>query len=188
MVEPRGRHGDSRGESAIAGSDAEDPDAALSASQLPGWSVNRLDYPTFRVGLIAKVMDRLTIRQLLEQDGLTYAEWRVLARIGAMKDGGTAGQVAEMAWVDGAEVSRAISALERRGFLERRTNPSDRRTSILFLTDAGKARYSETLERRGRFHEQLLSSLSQEERQTLDELLGRIGQELLGILKNGLPE
>lgn len=168
--------------------EAADPTMGLSASQLPGWAVDRLDYPTFRVGLVAKVMDRLTIRQLLEQDALTYAEWRVLARIGAMEDGGTAGQVAEMAWVDCAEVSRAIGVLERKGFLERRKNPSDRRTSLLFLTDVGKARYFETLERRSRFHELLLANLSQEERTMLDDLLGRIGQELMGFLKNGLPE
>ncbi|MEP7351496.1 MAG: MarR family winged helix-turn-helix transcriptional regulator [Sphingorhabdus sp.] len=160
-------------------------DEAPSTSQLPGWTVDQLDYPTFRVGLVAKIMDRLTIRQLLEQDALTYAEWRVLARIAAMPDGGTAGQVAELAWVDCAEVSRAIGALERKGLLARRKNPSDRRTSSVFLTDAGKAQYCETLNRRSSFHEQLLSGLSHEERATLDDLLGRIGTELQDILKNG---
>lgn len=163
-------------------------DAAPGAAQLPGWTIDRLDYPTFRVGLIAKIMDRLTIRQLLEMDGLTYAEWRVLARIAAMKDGGTAAQVVELAWVDNAEVSRAISSLERKGLLERRKNPADRRTSILALTAEGKARYHETLERRSRFHERLLSGLSTEDRATLDDLLGRIGSELRSVLKSGLPD
>ncbi|MEO8723081.1 MAG: MarR family winged helix-turn-helix transcriptional regulator [Sphingobium sp.] len=160
-------------------------DEALSSLELPGWTIDQLDYPTFRIGLVAKIMDRLTIRQLLEQDALTYAEWRVLARIAAMVDGGTAGQVAELAWVDCAEVSRAISALERKGLLARRKNQSDRRTSSVFLTDAGKAQYRETLKRRSSFHEQLLSGLSPEERATLDDLLGRIGTELTSILKNG---
>ena len=160
----------------------------LSDLQLPGWTVDGLDYPTFRIGLIAKIMDRQTIRQLLDQDALTYAEWRVLARVAAMKDGGTAGQVAEMAWVDFAEVSRAVSALERRGLLQRRKSSSDRRTSIVFLTDAGREQYSATLERRIRFHEMLLSGLSKEECATLDEFLGRIGKELMGVLESKSPE
>lgn len=163
-------------------------EAAPGDAQLPGWTVDRLDYPTFRVGLIAKIMDRLTIRQLLESDGMTYAQWRVLARIAAMKDGGTAAQVVELAWVDNAEVSRAITALERKGLLERRKNPSDRRTSILALTADGKVRYAETLQRRSRFHERLLRGLSTEERATLDDLLGRIGSELRSVLKNGMPD
>lgn len=173
---------------AIDEHDSPGNEAAPVEAQLPGWTVDRLDYPTFRVGLIAKIMDRLTIRQLLELDGMTYAEWRVLARIAAMKDGGTAAQVVELAWVDNAEVSRAISALERKGLLERRKNPSDRRTSILALTADGKARYAETLQRRSRFHERLLRGLSTEERATLDDLLGRIGGELRSVLKNGLPD
>jgi DNA-binding MarR family transcriptional regulator len=172
-------------ESAI---DEAHADESLLSSQLPGWSVGQLDYPTFRVGLIAKIMDRLTIRQLLDQDGLTYAEWRVLVRIAAMADGCTAGQVAELAWVDCAEVSRAISSLERKGLLSRRKNSADRRTSLVFLTEAGQAQYRVTLERRSRFHEQLLSGLSQEERATFDDLLGRIGKELMDVLKNGAPE
>lgn len=167
---------------------ADDGDQVVSGeAQLPGWTIDQLDYPTFRVGLVAKIMDRLTIRQLLEMDGLTYAEWRVLARIAAMKDGGTAAQVVELAWVDNAEVSRAITSLERKGFLERRKNPADRRASILALTEPGKVQYADTLQRRSRFHERLLSGLSSEERDTLDDLLGRIGSELRGILKNGLP-
>ncbi len=163
-------------------------DAPAKEATLPGWTIDRLDYPTFRVGLVAKIMDRLTIRQLLEMDGLTYAEWRVLARIAAMKDGGTAAQVVELAWVDNAEVSRAIASLERKGLLERRKNPSDRRTSILMLTASGRACYDETLQRRSRFHERLLSGLSSEERATLDDLLARIGSELRSVLEDGLPD
>ena len=88
------------------------------------WSIHRLDFPTFRIGLIAKIMDRMTIRQLLDQDSLSYAEWRVLARLAAMPDGGTVVQIAELAWVDPGEVSRAVSSLERKKLLARRKSPA----------------------------------------------------------------
>jgi DNA-binding MarR family transcriptional regulator len=152
--------------------------------QLPGWTIDQLDYPTFRVALLAKVMDRLTIRHLAEVEDLTYAEWRVLARLAAMPEGGTVGQVAELAWVDRAEVSRAGGALERKRFVARRDNPLDRRTPILFLTAKGRKHYQATIRSRSLFHESLLSDLSTKERALLDELLGRIGGRLFELLKS----
>ncbi|MBW8743547.1 MAG: winged helix-turn-helix transcriptional regulator [Sphingomonas sp.] len=161
---------------------ARQGDEIRDASQLPGWTVEQLDYPTFRVGLVAKVMDRLTIRQLAELGDLVYAEWRVLARLAAMPDGGTVRQVAELAWVDRAEVSRAAGALERKGLTTRRDNPQDGRMPILFLTEEGRTRYHAMVRWRSAFHESLLSELSPQDRATLDDLLGRIGGRLMDLL------
>lgn len=152
-------------------------------SQLAGWSVDGLNFPTFRIGLLAKIMDRMAIRQLLEQDALSYAEWRVIARLAAMPDGGTVMQIADLAWVDPGEVSRAVGSLERKELLVRRKSKSDGRVSIVSLTEAGKAQYRETLSRRTDFHESLLSGLSREERDQLDRLLGRIGERLAALVR-----
>ena len=145
---------------------------------LPGWAIKGLDYPTFRIGLLAKVMDRLTIRDLMDTDGLTYAEWRVLVRLAAVEDGGTPGRVAELAWADLGEVSRAIGSLERKGLVERHKNPRDLRTSILHLTASGRAQHEATLARRNGFHERLLARFSPAERGQLDRLLAKIGAQL----------
>jgi len=96
--------------------------------------------------------------------------------------------VAELAWVDFAEVSRAVRLLERKGYLVRKANPADRRTSIVCLTEAGKGHCRETMVSRSRFHEQLLRGLSSDERVLLDDMLLRIGVKLKDILKNRLPE
>ena len=67
-----------------------------------------------------------------------------------------------------------LDSLEKRGFVERRANPDDRRLYSLHLTQAG----GETLEKIGgvaRMHQDaLLSGLSWEERNTLAALLLRI--------------
>jgi DNA-binding MarR family transcriptional regulator len=154
------------------------PESGRGPSQLAGWAVEGLDFPTFRIGLLAKIMDRMTIRQLLDQDALSYAEWRVIARLAAMPDGGTVVQIADLAWVDPGEVSRAVGSLERKEMLVRRKSKSDGRVSIVSLTKAGKAQYRKTLSRRTAFHEGLLCGLSREERAQLDRLLGRIGERL----------
>jgi DNA-binding MarR family transcriptional regulator len=152
------------------------------SAQLAGWSIEQLDFPTFRIGLIAKIMDRMTIRQLLDRDALSYAEWRVLARLAAMPDGGTVVQIAELAWVDPGEVSRAVSSLERKKLLVRRKSSADGRVSIMSLTNAGREQYRITLSRRVEFHENLLAGLSPEERADLDALLGRIGERLAAMV------
>jgi DNA-binding MarR family transcriptional regulator len=52
---------------------------------LTGWKIDQLDFPTFRISLLAKIMDRVTIRTLSQQTDLSYAQWRVLARLGLMR-------------------------------------------------------------------------------------------------------
>lgn len=154
-------------------------------AELPGWNLSQLNYPTFRVTLVAKIMDRLTMRYLADRGDMTYAEWRVLARLGTLQKGGTVGQVADLAWVDRAEVSRAATNLEKRGLTARRENQQDRRTPILYLTEKGDALYQEALEERNGFHQSLLLDLSEEERAQFDGLLAKVGQRLLHLLRSG---
>lgn len=150
---------------------------------LGGWVLPDLDYPTFRLLLIAKVMDRLTLRRLTEVGVLTYAEWRVLSRLAMAPDGLAVGRLAELAWVDRAEVSRAATALERRGLIGRRTDPDDRRKPILHITDAGRDYYGPMAAERQRFHESLVTDLSSEERTTLDGLLTKIARRLVDTMQ-----
>jgi DNA-binding MarR family transcriptional regulator len=70
-----------------------------------------------------------------------------------------------------------LDNLEKRGFVERRANPDDRRLYSLHLTQAG----GEILEKIGsvarKHQDALLSSLSREERNTLATLLLKIADE-----------
>jgi len=135
--------------------------------------------------LLAKVIDHLTIRHVAKLDDLAHVEWRVLARLAVIPDGGTVRQVAELAWVDRAEVGRAAGALERKGLTGRRDNPQDRRSPILFLTQQGREHYSATVRWRSTFHDSPLRDLSMDDRATLDGLLGQIGGRLMKLIRNG---
>jgi DNA-binding MarR family transcriptional regulator len=70
-----------------------------------------------------------------------------------------------------------LDNLEKRGFVERRANPDDRRLYSLHLTQAG----GETLEKIGsvarKHQDDLLSSINREERDTLAALLLRIADQ-----------
>lgn len=160
----------------------EGGDAAKARGQgvdLTGWKIDKLDFPTFRIALLAKLMDRVTIRALSQQTDLTYAQWRVLARLALKDGGGTVRDIAALAWVDRAEVSRAVSALEALGLVARQDNPMDRRAPIITLSAEGDLVYRDVLRKRTAFHEGLLVDLSSDERAMLDRLLARIGERLL---------
>jgi DNA-binding MarR family transcriptional regulator len=153
--------------------------------RLAGWAYPGLDYPTFHLVLIAKAIDRLTLRTLHDDDAaLTVAEWRVLSRL-APTTGATVRQIAEWAWVDRAEVSRAASELERRGLTSRRPNPADKRSPILFCTPQGHAEYKRLLPIRAAFHAELSGLLDEEEAAALDRLLVRIANGIGARTGNG---
>ena len=68
-------------------------------------------------------------------------------------------------------------ALEERGLIERRKNPSDRRLYALHLTDQGSTLLAE-LHRFGAAHEQqVFQALSPDEHQQLNALLRRIAEQ-----------
>ena len=154
--------------------------AQLVASEpdINGWVMAGLDYPTFRLSLVCKLMDRRTLRQLSERANCTYPEWRVLSRLGCTVGGATVRQIAEQAWVDRAEVSRAIASLGAHHLAARLDNPQDRRAPILFLTKAGVQLYRRVLEMREAFHQELISDLDDNEREALDRILGKLARRL----------
>jgi len=151
-----------------------------SGSRLEGWTVAGMDYPTFRLSLIAKIMDRITLRYFAGLSDLSMPEWRVLLRLCSNEEL-TGRQIADQAWVDPAEVSRAATALEARGWIGRRENPKDGRTPLLFATKAGRTIYQPLLKSRGRFHEDLLAELSPLERDLLDALLKKLAERLMNM-------
>ena len=169
---------------ARAGQADADAEEGTKPAEVPnGWVVPDLDYPTFRVTLIAKVMDRLTLRRLARHGVMTYAEWRVLSRLATMPDGATVGQIADLAWVDRAEVSRAASTLELRGLSTRRPNEGDKRRPILHLTESGWSEYRRLAGDRTAFHAELLADLNAAERTELDRLLAKIGTRLTRMIR-----
>ena len=146
--------------------------------KLSGWVLPGMDYPTYRLSLVGKAMNRITVRKLSAANDLTYAEWRVLSRLATATEGATIRQLADMSWADRAEVSRAASQLEGRSLVERRDNPEDRRMPILSLTKAGRRKYEALVGERTAFHEALMSDLTDNERVTLDRILGKIALRL----------
>jgi DNA-binding MarR family transcriptional regulator len=79
-----------------------------------------------------------------------------------------------------------VDELESRGFVERRRNPSDRRSYALYLTQAGRDMLAQVQDA-GRGHEdQLAAPLSTAEREQLTALLRRVAHGQ-GLTEQSLP-
>jgi DNA-binding MarR family transcriptional regulator len=91
--------------------------------------------------------------------GMLRTEWRVLfhlGRYGAM----SAREISRRASIHKTKVSRAVRALEKKRFLERRTSEADRRVEILALRPPGLAAFAD------------LSKAASEHEAALEERIG----------------
>lgn len=78
-------------------------------------------------------------RQLRQSSpgGLTPSQWSALA---AVEDNESLriGDLADVEGVSAPTATRLVASLEEEGLLSRRTDPADRRTAYIALTDAGR--------------------------------------------------
>lgn len=83
----------------------------------------------------------------------------------------------DLAWeadINASSASELIGRLEQDGYLTREADENDRRAVLLKLTEAGAQRAAEIRAEREGFLESLFAKLSQEEKETLSELLDKL--------------
>ncbi len=96
----------------------------------------------YRLYHIADLVSREFAKIYKDRLGLTRPEWRVLAGLG-QHGTMTAKAIGEQSAMHKTKVSRAVAELERRRWLTREPDETDRRVERLTLTKAGMAVYAE---------------------------------------------
>jgi MarR family transcriptional regulator for hemolysin len=81
---------------------------------------------------------RMFIDEKLAESGLTDASWTPLIYLHRLGDGMLQKELAAASGLDESSLVRLIDILSKRGLLERRIDPDDRRARRLFLTDQGR--------------------------------------------------
>lgn len=109
--------------------------------------------------------------------GLAIPEWRVLATLGQFGEA-TATAIGRHSSMHKTKVSRAVAALERRRWLERRRDPADGRVEHLRLTAAGLAAYRRLVPQMLAFEQALLARLTAAERAALQQGLAALERAL----------
>ena len=137
-----------------------------------------LRFVPFRLNRLAAEVSAALSVEYQERYGLDIPEWRVLATLGFRHDACSAQYIAQCTRTHKSTISRAVTSLMKRQIVERVENEDDRREFRLRLTSKGTALYEELIPRLLRKEQEILSSLSAQERRDFARLLGKIEQSL----------
>ncbi|MBT2187408.1 MarR family winged helix-turn-helix transcriptional regulator [Sphingobium nicotianae] len=148
------------------------------------WKIFDARHMPYRVLMLGKMLDRLSVQHVRDLGGISLAEWRVLAHLAVMGPK-SASEVSAAALVDRAEVSRAVRMLEEGGYVVREDNPRNRKSNLLVLTDAGKTIYERVHKERRLFFDTLTADFGPDDLGLLDNLLLRMARQADRLLLDG---
>ena len=110
--------------------------------------------------------------------GVSIPEWRVIAHT-AEHDGITQLEIGQRSRMDKVTVSRAAIALTKRGLLERKPNPSDKRSHRLVLTVAGRELYSKIVPKALELERDIFATFPEDELEAFQATLRTIDSLIL---------
>jgi MarR family transcriptional regulator, lower aerobic nicotinate degradation pathway regulator len=130
------------------------------------------DRPTWLISQVATHAHRLMTERLAAVGARGY-HFRLLA---ALAEFGPSSQASlgRRTGMDRSDVVEAISELAQRGFLQRASDPADRRRNVVTITEKGAARLEQLDTLLAGVQDELLAPLSPAERAQLTGLLGRV--------------
>jgi len=106
---------------------------------------------------------------------LSITQWRIMAVLGEFPDI-SADDVSNKTQIEKSILSRAISKLLQRKFIQRTFSTEDKRRSILSLTTTGHEVYDEIVPLSYQYEKKLLTCFTKEEKQQFHLLLERLYQ------------
>ncbi len=120
----------------------------------------------YRLIVLAEQVTHSFARIYGRRFGISNPEWRVMAVLGEANVL-TSTDIVHRGRMHKTKVSRAVSDLEGKGFLTRRTSQTDMRVAHLSLTPRGRALYEQIVPLAESFSDRLTSELDQEEQAIL---------------------
>lgn len=141
------------------------------------------EFLPYRLLLLAEQVSRSFSQIYAAQFGIGIPEWRVVAAIG-QRHQLTAKEIGEHSTMHKTKVSRAVAALEKRGFVKRTPNPEDLRESFLELTEEGAQMYAKLVPQALDFSSTLLNALDPGQKQALEDIMSRLTEASLHFRPN----
>jgi DNA-binding MarR family transcriptional regulator len=111
---------------------------------------------------------------------ISLNEWRTMVVL-ASHPGVSASEVAAYTGLDKMSVSRTVAALERHGRVIKDPDRSDKRRTLLALSDAGHELFEAIARSAKQREQQLFKPISAEERATLAAIAGKLIDGLLRV-------
>ena len=131
----------------------------------------------FLISDVARLM-RTAFDRRVRRLGLTRAQWLVLTRL-SRRPGASQSELADRLEVEKATAGRMVDRLERKGWVVRRPDATDRRVNRLFLSAEADRIRAGMLDIADQTLEDALAPLSVAERAVLGAALSRVKLRLL---------
>ena len=136
---------------------------------------------SYRRNRLAYVSSRIAAGLNESRYGVGPREWRIIALLGAAPDM-SLNAVAREANIDKSQASRTVSELIERGLIQRNADSQDGRGVSLDLTRTGRALYDEIFPAAVERNEDMLSVLSDAEREAMERMLDKLTAHALEML------
>jgi DNA-binding MarR family transcriptional regulator len=140
----------------------------------------------FLVSDIARLIG-VEYNRIMKPMGLTTPQFFMIMQL-QRQDGVTQSHLANRLAVGKVSTSGLIDRLEQSGWIERRPDPNDRRSNLIYLTDKGHDIEARMLATGKSLTKQTLKNLNTEQRSTLIDLLATVKANLLEIESTHMDE
>ena len=140
----------------------------------------------FLVSDIARLIN-VEYNNIMKPIGLTSPQFRMIMQL-QREDGVTQSRLANILAVGKVSISGLIDRLEQSGWIERRPEPNDRRSNLIFLTNKAQEIEARMLETGKSLTKQTLKNLTAKQRTDLVDLLIIVKDNLLEVESAHLDE
>lgn len=120
------------------------------------------------------VIEKRLRRRFADRYGTTLPRFDVLATLDRQPDGVTMSELSRALLVSNGNVTALVRQLENDGFAVSRAAADDKRSSIVALTDAGRAHFGTLAEAHHRWIRTMLAGVSRDDLATLYRLLATL--------------
>ncbi|MFV8783730.1 MarR family winged helix-turn-helix transcriptional regulator [Microbulbifer sp. SA54] len=127
----------------------------------------------YRLSVLSNRVSNAIAQAYGERFDLTIPAWRVMAILGRFPNLSAADLVEQTA-MDKVAISRAVSILLRNDYITRSEDLSDRRRQVLNLSELGRDVYERIVPLAQQYENDLMGSLSDEERRQLDSIIEKL--------------
>jgi DNA-binding MarR family transcriptional regulator len=130
-------------------------------------------YLPYRLSILSNRVSSMIAETYSDKFALSIIEWRIMAVLGEYPDV-SADEVSSKTQIEKSILSRAINKLLGRHLVAREFNPSDKRRSMLNLTETGLSVYEEIVPVAYEMETELLACFNKEEQEKFSELVDRL--------------
>ena len=132
---------------------------------------------------ITSRITQMYLNKQLEPYGLNASQ-HMFVMEACRRPGITQDKLPERVHINKSNVTRALVQLEQAGFIVRRANTKDKRTTRVYPTDKARTVYPALVEIIGTWNSILAGNLSLEEKSLFHDLITRVAHTALGFVTN----